>query len=179
MRYLYSIFVFLAFTSLAFAGPASIKKQPQAKDQVQTKDDIEILRQQIRNGKTELISNALNISDATQAASFWTLYREYEAELKKIGDRKVALIQDYIKNYKSMNNETAESLMSRALDNQQDIVALRKKYAGKISKETSPIIAARFLQVESVVQKLVDLQVDSSLPLITEGATEVTSSTQG
>lgn len=174
MKHVFVLIAFLSFStvtveqSIADTGKSKQKAvlQKDAETPAGARTELETLRMEIRKGKTELISNAINISDAGQAAKFWDLYRGYETELRKVGDSKVSLIEDYLKNYSTMNDQIASSLMDRALANQEQVLKLRKEYASKISREVSPIVAARFLQIEGYVQKYLDLEIDSSLPLI-------------
>jgi hypothetical protein len=41
-----------------------------------------------------------------------------------------------------------------------------KKYADKVSKEVSPTVAARFAQVEAIVNSLIDLKLRAETPLV-------------
>jgi hypothetical protein len=50
-----------------------------------------------------------------------------------------------------------------------------RKYYKQMSREISPTVAARFVQIENQLGDLIDLQVASELPLITKTA----SSAQG
>jgi len=76
------------------------------------------------------------------------------------------MIKQYAADYETMNDAKATALMNQALKLQEQRGALLKKYAGKVSKGVSPIIAARYVQVEAFVQSLVDVQVRSEVPLI-------------
>ena len=65
-----------------------------------------------------------------------------------------------------MTNDKAADLVKAALRNNRDRFDLQKKYYEKIAKATSTVIAARFLQVEQLVNSLVDLQIGLELPLV-------------
>jgi hypothetical protein len=126
---------------------------------------IEMLRSDIRTAKTALLTEALAMND-TQAAKFWPIQREYETELAKVQDARLAMIKQYAQDYATMDDAKATSLITQALKLQEQRNALLKKYAGKISKAVSPKIAARYVQVEAFVQSLVDVQVRGEVPLI-------------
>jgi hypothetical protein len=70
---------------------------------------IELLRSDVRAKKTAVMAEVMGFNDE-EAAKFWPIYREYELELSKLNDRKLAGIKDYAQNY---TNDRAES--SRAL----------------------------------------------------------------
>ena len=48
-------------------------------------------------------------------AAFWPVYREYEAELAKINDDRMALIKDYAMGYETLTDATADGFAVRAL----------------------------------------------------------------
>lgn len=54
--------------------------------------------------------------DENQAAAFWPLYNRYDVEQSKLGDQKLALIQDYAKDFLSMTDAKADQLARRALE---------------------------------------------------------------
>jgi len=125
---------------------------------------IETLRQDLKTNKVALITEAMNLPDSV-SAKFWPIYREYDHELSKLGDRRVALIKEYAASYSAMTNDKAAGIMKNFFANQQDRMALLKKYSGQMQKTLDAITAAKFVQVEAQIQDLVDLQIGSQLPL--------------
>ncbi len=73
---------------------------------------------------------------------------------------------EYAKHYENMTDETAKDIMDRTLANQTEKIKLRKEYAQKMERALSARGAARFFQIDAVVKKMVELQIDSKLPLI-------------
>jgi hypothetical protein len=126
---------------------------------------VELMRSDLRNGKTELLTHALKLSDA-DGAKFWPIQREYETELAKVGDQRMQLLKDYAANYDSLTQEMAKSLMDRAFKIESSRLAVLKKYADKVSKAVSPSTAARFAQVEAIVNSLIDLKLRAETPLV-------------
>ena len=125
---------------------------------------IETMRQDLKTNKVALITGAMNLPDSV-SAKFWPVYREYDHELSNLGDRRVALIKDYAASYSAMTNDKAASIMKKFFANQQDRMALLKKYYGQMEKALGAITAAKFVQVEAQIQDLVDLQIGSQLPM--------------
>ena len=126
---------------------------------------VELLRSDLRTTKTELLTEALEFK-GDEGAKFWPIQREYEIELAKLGDARLTLIKDFAANYGNLSPEMAKDLTDRAFKLDASRAALLKKYTGKISKEVSPVTAARFAQCESLILSLVDVKVRSELPLM-------------
>jgi hypothetical protein len=126
---------------------------------------VEMMRSDLRSGKTALLTEALKLSDA-DGQKFWPIQREYETELAKLGDQRIQLIKDYAAAYDSMTAVTAKSLMDRAFKLESSRLAVLKKYADKVSKAVSPNVAARFAQVEAIVNSLIDLKLRAETPLV-------------
>jgi len=82
---------------------------------------------QIDSVRRQLIAANLTLTD-TEAATFWPVYAQYSAELKKITDTKNALIKEYANEYGSLTDEQADSLIRRWLDSDIAIFELRRKY---------------------------------------------------
>jgi hypothetical protein len=113
----------------------------------------------------DLIGQALH-PDSAQAAKFWPVYRAYQLELDKIGDKRVAMIKDYAANFDKMTPEKAKDLVKQALDQQSARTSLLKKYYPQFEKTIGSIEAAKLVQIENMVMNLVDLQIQSELPLV-------------
>src|SRR3982751_4507110 len=75
----------------------------------------ELLRSDLRNSKSQVIGQVMQF-DADQAATFWPIYKQFEADLSKIGDRTVSLVQKYTDNYEKMTNEVAEQMATEFLN---------------------------------------------------------------
>jgi len=144
----------------------------QVKDRGDTKElntqaYVELLRSDLKRQKEQIVKETMQL-DEKQATLFWPLYREYDAALTKLGDEKLAIIQDYANNFTTMTNEKADQLAQRvmALDDQR--LAVRKKYYDLMKKSLPATLAVRFFQVENQIQMLVDLQIASNLPIVEE-----------
>lgn len=126
---------------------------------------VELLRSDVKTNKKAIITAAMDFTDA-QASVFWPIYRNYEFDLDKLGDARVAMIKDYAENYQNMTDAKAKELMERAFKFQEDRLKLRKKYFNEISKALSPSLAAKFMQVENQIHLVIDMQIASELPLV-------------
>ena len=126
---------------------------------------LELLRSDFRTTKTQIHTEGLKMTTA-EADKFWPIQRAYEAELAKIGDQRVQLIKDYAAKYDSMDATSAKQLVDRAFKLENARLSLLKKYTDKVGKEVSPLVAARFAQLEAIINSLIDLQIRASTPLV-------------
>jgi hypothetical protein len=155
-------------TTAAPAKPAAstaVSAAPESAHDMNIRAYIELLRTDVKKGKAQIMGAVMQL-DADQAAAFWPIYKEFETDNTKIGDQIVDLVKRYADNYDSMTEEVADQLATKLLDIQQQRNDLLRTYYGKFKTALDPITAARFLQVENQVDKLIDLQIAAELPVI-------------
>jgi hypothetical protein len=124
----------------------------------------ELLRSDVRAQKVAIITEVMGFTD-TEDAAFWPIYREYDLELAKLGDERMALIAEYAKHYASLTDAVADRLATKALDLEARRHAVKAKYYERVKTAVSPRTAVRFLQVEHQLLLLIDLQIASALPI--------------
>ena len=149
MKKLLFIIVFVLVTSVGYAQEAY----------------IELLRSDVKTKKVAIITEVMQFTNE-EANAFWPVYREYEVELSKMGDARIALIRDYARNYDTMTDEKAKELIQRALKLEERRTKLKKRYFKKFDKALSSKTVAKFFQLENQINLLIDLQIASELPLI-------------
>ena len=125
----------------------------------------ELLRADVRAEKVAILAQFMELSDAEDKA-FWPLYREYDAEMAKLGDERVALIAEYARSYTTLTDAVAGSLASKALDLEARRQAVKAKHYQRIKTALSPRTALRFLQLEQQLLLIIDLQISASLPIV-------------
>ena len=150
-----------------FAQQKSPATQPAKTDskEMNLRAYVELLRTDVKAKKVLIYTDIMQFSDE-QAAKFWPIYNEYDLELQKLNDQKLAGIQDYANNYGSITDEKADQLANLALELENKRNALKKTYYGKVRDQLGGIVAARFLQVENQLLMVIDLQIASSLPIV-------------
>ncbi len=129
---------------------------------------IELLRSDIKDNRTQIMGLVMQL-DAGDSAKFWPVYKEFEAEYTLFGDEVVALVRNYVAKYDDMTPEVADQLATKLLDLEQQRNNLKRKYYHKFKEALDPIAATRFLQVENQIERILDLQIASELPVIDEG----------
>jgi hypothetical protein len=125
----------------------------------------ELLRSDVRAQKVAILTELMEFSESENAA-FWPIYREYDAEMAKLGDERVALIEEYAQAYDKMTDAIADKLATRALDLESRRQAVKAKYFDRVKTALSPKTALRFLQVEHQLLLLIDLQISAALPVV-------------
>ena len=103
---------------------------------------------------------------AADAAKFWPIYAEYDAELTKLNDLRVANIQEYARTYDQMTDEKADELIRKAMAYRKQRPELVAKYYERVKQALGATTAARFFQIEDQLLSIIDLQIDSSLPIV-------------
>jgi hypothetical protein len=151
------------------APPAAKAPAPAAADtddrEVNLRAYVELLRSDLRAQKTAIMAGVLQLSEQ-EDAKFWPIYREYEAELVKINDDRIANIKDYADHFDQLTDDMADKLIQRALEIQGRRGALLGTYYNKLKAALSAKTAARVIQVENQVLLILDLQIAASLPIV-------------
>ncbi len=126
---------------------------------------VQLLRTDVQKSKAQIMGTVMQL-DADQASKFWPVYKQFETELAGLGDQVVALIKTYATNYDKLTPQVADGLATKLLSIESQRNDLKKKYYGKMKAATDAITAMRFLQVENQLERVVDLQVASDLPVV-------------
>ena len=163
-----SVFLALSLSAVAVTTLCAQEKHikdPSESQELNTESYIQLLRTDLNAQKRQIVNETMQLDDK-QARIFWPIYNNYEAELDKLGDEKLAIVREYAANFLTMTNEKADELAQRvmALDDQK--MALRRKYYDLMKKSLPAILVVRFFQVENQIQLLVDLKIASNLPII-------------
>lgn len=125
----------------------------------------ELLRSDVRAQKSAILTELMEFSESEEA-TFWPVYREYEKELARINDDRLALIKEYAASYSTLTDAVADRLARGALDVEARRQDLKRKYYERFASVLAPKSAARFLQIENQILLLLDLQIAASLPLV-------------
>jgi hypothetical protein len=161
-------------TALLACGPpplwAQDNAQPAPKSDAQNiQAYIDLLRANVRQQKGEMMGAVMQLS-AADAAKFWPIYEKYDAELAKLNDQRVANIKEYASSYDQMTDEKADELIHKAMSYRKQRSELLAKYYELVKQSLGGITAARFVQVEDQLLLIIDLQIDSSLPVVGQGS---------
>jgi hypothetical protein len=174
---LVQILTFVALSTAAFAqqpagesaGNAASTTAASDTEEKNIQEYIELLRTNVRQQKSEIMGAMMEL-DVDQAAKFWPIYSDYDAELTKLNKQRVANILEYAQSYDQLTDAKADELVQKAIDFRNERSALLEKYYGRVKSSLGSIEAARFLQVEDQLLLLIDLEIASSLPIAEQGS---------
>jgi len=144
----------VALATLAMSLPAH------AQDAAET----QAARADIQAERTKIVAANLQLTEP-EAAKFWPLYNEYRTKHSQLGDRAIALINDFAANYDALTDEKAKDLLKRQLDLDDDRLKLQRSYAGKFDKVLPPKKVARYYQIERKLDAMVAYEAAKSIPL--------------
>src|SRR5260370_38591629 len=87
---------------------------------------VDLMRKDVRQEKAEIMG-AVMVLSADDAAKFWPIYSEYDAELTKVNDLRVENIKEYARVYNEMTDEKADGLIQKSLTYQSQLAELLAK----------------------------------------------------
>jgi len=150
-------FVVLAFCSLC-----------RAQDQEPTIDStIAVVRANMQAGRTTIITSTMNFNEK-EGSAFWPIYQQYEYERSKIDNRRVAVIKEYTHKYPNLTDAEAKAMAEQMLECDSRLAGLKQKYFKNFTKVLPGLTATKFFQLERRIDLMMDMQVEASLPPLTQ-----------
>ena len=147
---------------------AAASPEAQAREE-NIQEYISLMRADLRQQKAEIMGAVMLLS-AQDATKFWPIYSEYDAELNKLNDQRVANIREYARTYTQMTDEKADELIQKAMAYGKQRSELLAKTYDRVKQALGAITAARFVQVEDQLLSIIDLQIASQLPVAGQGS---------
>jgi len=98
------------------------------------------------------------------------IYSQYDADLTKLNDQRVANIEEYARTYNQMTDEKADELIQNSFTYQRQRAELLAKTYERVKEAVGATTATRFVQVEHQLLLIIDLQIASSLPVVGQGS---------
>lgn len=154
---------FVCLTALACLALSAAPDSVRAAAEGISESDFELMRSDIRTKKAAMIADRMKFTDQ-EAAAFWPVYRQYEADLAAINDKKVSIMKEYISWHQALNDTQAKQLVEDVFDVDQKTLDLRRKCFAALEKTLPPKTIVRWLQLERRLQLLIDAQLAKDLP---------------
>lgn len=132
---------------------------------------IELLKSDIKTDRKVIITETMEFTQK-QSEAFWPIYNEFEHELEKLSAKRIANIKDFAANYDSLTDKKADELIKNSFSFLEDRMSLNKKYYNKFADALTPMVAAKYMQVENRIQLLLDISIAANLPLAKKPGTE-------
>jgi hypothetical protein len=155
-------FALITFAILAFSPLG------RAQDQGPTIDStIALVRANMQADRTAFITTGMNFNDK-EGAAFWPVYQQYDYERSKVDDRRAAVLKQYAQKYPNLTNAEAKAMADQMLDCESRLAELKKKYYKKFNKALPALTVTKFFQMERRIDLMMDIQVEASLPPLTQ-----------
>src|SRR6187401_2586185 len=78
------------------------------------KEDVELIQSLYGKEKKAIVAEFIKLEGA-QKDAFWKLYDEYETKRKELGQKRVALLERYAKNYSTLDDATTDSIIKEMM----------------------------------------------------------------
>ena len=144
---------------------AQQKPMPSETREANFKAYVQLLRKDLQKEKVNILTEMMEFTPE-EAARFWPLYNAYDKALTKLADERIAFIRMYSDNYTKLSDDMTNKIANGAMDLEIRRVNLHRQYYQEMSKALSVRLAARFLQIETQIEKIVDLQIAAGLPVV-------------
>ena len=128
-------------------------------------DNTELVRQKLRADKKLLVADNMKMTEA-EASAFWPVYDAFQADLGKLNDRAVKLIEYYAANVNSMSDTAATRMTDEYLAFERDRAALLQTYRPKFSAVLPPLKVARYYQIENKIRAIVNMELAKGIPMM-------------
>jgi hypothetical protein len=159
------VVVALCASSSLAAGQAAKTVSPEDTREANLRAYVDLLRSDVRSQRIAILTEVMQFTEE-EDAKFWPVYREYESELAKINDERIAVIREYASNYDTLTDTVADRLARSALELEGRRNQLKAKYYDRFRTVLPAKTAIRFFQVENQILLLLDLQIAASLPIV-------------
>ena len=147
--------ILVAFLAVAVAGTLA----------AQTQADLDAQRAEIQQNRNAVVATELPLT-TEQAATFWPLYKQYRAEMQKVGDRMAKLITDYANSYNTtLTDEQAAVLLKELLAVQGDALKVKEQYAPRFGAILPAKSVLRFYQIENKLDAYLTKNIVAQIPL--------------
>lgn len=126
--------------------------------------DEQILLKQVMTDRKTVYANNLKLTEA-ESATFWPIYDDYEAKVKKINDRFLANLNRFVENYDTLSESDAAEVLAEKMAIEKERDALKQEYTQKVAKVLPPTKALRYAQIETRLDNMIRRDVYSLIPL--------------
>ena len=124
----------------------------------------ELLHEDLPDEKAQILGVVLQLTPE-EAAKFWPIFDQYNAEMAKLDAAAASSVNAYVKNFGQLSDQQADELVQKTVDFHNQREALLAKYYGIVKQAVGAATAARFFAIENQILLLIDLQMNSNLPV--------------
>ena len=146
---------------LAADAPAT----PAASPQQETERLLTEVRNDLQAKRADIVAKGLTLS-AEQAAKFWPLFEQFQAEQNAVIDAQLKATQKYVDNYAKLTDADSLAYVNALLERDQKIHDIRAKWLTKFQTVLPAGAAARAIHIDRRLGLLSQLAIASKIPLV-------------
>jgi len=155
----------IAIAFLWVAMTLSTPAWAQDETQAPSVNEIELNRTVAEANRKLIVAKNLELTDE-QATKFWPIYNESQAAMHKLWDRRIELIKTYANEYETLTDERALELVKEVIKLKKEQVDIRETYVKKLTKVLPGKKVARYFQIETKLDAIVDFGIAREIPLV-------------
>jgi hypothetical protein len=129
------------------------------------KEEVDLVQAAFGMDKKAAVAEFVKPS-AAQKDAFWKIYDEYETKRKDLGKQRIALLEQYANQYKTLTSEQADAWTKKVIDLQKKTDDLISTYYGKVKGVTDGIVATQFYQIENYILTVIRAQILDAIPFV-------------
>jgi Spy/CpxP family protein refolding chaperone len=122
-------------------------------------------RNELQAARADVIAKELTLT-AEQAAEFWPLFKEYQAEQNAIIDAQIKATQAYADSYATLTEANSLAYINALLQCDGKAQALRAKRLTKFQSVVPAGTAGRVIQIDRQLSLIGQAKVASGIPLV-------------
>jgi hypothetical protein len=107
-----------------------------------------------------------HVADSGRGGPILAAHDQYTAEVRKINDKRWAMMKDYAEHYHMMTDAQAKDHMEQSAAIDADLIALRMKYMPQFDALVPPLKVVQFYQIDRRLDLLLNLQLASLIPVV-------------
>ena len=132
-----------------------------------TEASLEVLLDAVRSNRKAMVAVNLRLTDE-EAAKFWPVYDRYQKEINAVGDRWLAVIEDYVASFHDLSNDKAAKLVEDYLAVEADRVQVRRSYVSDFAATLPGRKLARLYQIENKMDAVIRYDLAATIPVVEE-----------
>lgn len=128
-------------------------------------EEVDLMQAAFGMAKKDLVSEFVQPT-VSQSDAFWALYDEYETTRKELGKERIALLEQFARQYANMTSEQADTFTTKALALQKKTDKLIATYYKKVKGISDALVATQFYQVESYILTGIRIELMQEIPFV-------------
>jgi hypothetical protein len=132
--------------------------------QQSVKADEQIVIKQVQTDRRAILGANLGLTEA-ESRVFWPIYDQYELEMKKVTDQRLAMLDQYAAKYETLTDADADGLLDTRYKLDEQATAIRVKYAKQVQKALPSVKALRYVQLQDRIDNIIAGELLSLIPM--------------